>query len=181
MRRQTSGVRLAGSLPLAVGLLVAAVPAQQRADANWSNISADMSSTRSTTLDQINPSNFEQLEVAWEWTENLPAINARGYGLTFGLHTRIDSRVQEVTEAIHVGNIYVTRNQVGATVGSQPFGGEGMSGSGPKAGGPLYLPRFFAPAVPQPGTAWQGTDSAERLAKELASPPAAPAPFLTKK
>ncbi|MFC0201201.1 bifunctional proline dehydrogenase/L-glutamate gamma-semialdehyde dehydrogenase PutA [Paracoccus rhizosphaerae] len=104
------------------------------------------------------------------------AINARGYGLTFGLHTRIDSRVQEVTEAIHVGNIYVNRNQVGATVGSQPFGGEGLSGTGPKAGGPLYLPRFFAPDVTQPGTTWQGADSADRLARELASPPAAPAP-----
>ncbi|HRM73199.1 MAG TPA: bifunctional proline dehydrogenase/L-glutamate gamma-semialdehyde dehydrogenase PutA, partial [Paracoccus sp. (in: a-proteobacteria)] len=60
-------------------------------------------------------------------------INARGYGLTFGLHTRIDSRVQEVTEAIHAGNIYVNRNQIGAVVGSQPFGGEGLSGTGPKA------------------------------------------------
>ena len=73
-------------------------------------------------------------------------INDRGYGLTFGLHTRIDSRVEQVTAKIHVGNIYVNRNQVGATVGSQPFGGEGLSGTGPKAGGPLYLPRFFAPA-----------------------------------
>ncbi|PPJ44318.1 hypothetical protein C0075_27335, partial [Rhizobium sp. KAs_5_22] len=51
-------------------------------------------------------------------------INARGFGLTFGLHTRIDSRVQEVSDAIHVGNIYVNRNQIGAVVGSQPFGGE---------------------------------------------------------
>ncbi|WP_108502940.1 bifunctional proline dehydrogenase/L-glutamate gamma-semialdehyde dehydrogenase PutA [Paracoccus indicus] len=75
-------------------------------------------------------------------------INACGYGLTFGLHTRIDSRVEQVTAKIHVGNVYVNRNQVGATVGSQPFGGEGLSGTGPKAGGPLYLPRFFAPAVP---------------------------------
>ncbi|MFG6079581.1 bifunctional proline dehydrogenase/L-glutamate gamma-semialdehyde dehydrogenase PutA [Paracoccus litorisediminis] len=74
------------------------------------------------------------------------AINARGYGLTFGLHTRIDARVQEVSEAIHAGNIYVNRNQIGAVVGSQPFGGEGLSGTGPKAGGPLYLQRFYAPA-----------------------------------
>jgi RHH-type proline utilization regulon transcriptional repressor/proline dehydrogenase/delta 1-pyrroline-5-carboxylate dehydrogenase len=81
-------------------------------------------------------------------------INARGYGLTFGLHTRIDSRVQEVTEAIHAGNIYVNRNQIGAVVGSQPFGGEGLSGTGPKAGGPLYLARFFAPEPVMPGTEW---------------------------
>ncbi len=75
------------------------------------------------------------------------AINAKGFGLTFGLHTRIDTRVQEVSEAIKVGNIYVNRNQIGAVVGSQPFGGEGLSGTGPKAGGPLYLARFFAPEV----------------------------------
>ncbi|WP_265500933.1 bifunctional proline dehydrogenase/L-glutamate gamma-semialdehyde dehydrogenase PutA [Paracoccus beibuensis] len=104
------------------------------------------------------------------------AINGRGYGLTFGLHTRIDSRVQEVTEAINVGNIYVNRNQVGATVGSQPFGGEGLSGTGPKAGGPLYLPRFFAPATPKAGAPWRTADSHDRLAGELASPPPAPAP-----
>ncbi|MEO8531874.1 MAG: L-glutamate gamma-semialdehyde dehydrogenase, partial [Deltaproteobacteria bacterium] len=70
------------------------------------------------------------------------AINARGYGLTFGLHTRIDDRVQQIVERLHVGNIYVNRNQIGAIVGSQPFGGEGLSGTGPKAGGPLYLTRF---------------------------------------
>ena len=72
-------------------------------------------------------------------------INATGYGLTFGLHTRIDDRVQHVTEAIHAGNIYVNRNQIGAIVGSQPFGGEGLSGTGPKAGGPNYMARFCAP------------------------------------
>ncbi len=70
------------------------------------------------------------------------AINARGYGLTFGLHTRIDDRVQQIVERLRVGNVYVNRNQIGAIVGSQPFGGEGLSGTGPKAGGPLYLTRF---------------------------------------
>jgi RHH-type proline utilization regulon transcriptional repressor/proline dehydrogenase/delta 1-pyrroline-5-carboxylate dehydrogenase len=80
-------------------------------------------------------------------------INARGFGLTFGLHTRIDERVQNISEAIHAGNIYVNRNQIGAVVGSQPFGGEGLSGTGPKAGGPLYLGRFFAP---EPGLAEAG-------------------------
>ena len=75
----------------------------------------------------------------------MAAINARGYGLTFGLHTRIDNRVQEVVEAMHVGNLYVNRNQIGAVVGSQPFGGEGLSGTGPKAGGPDYVPRLAAP------------------------------------
>jgi RHH-type proline utilization regulon transcriptional repressor/proline dehydrogenase/delta 1-pyrroline-5-carboxylate dehydrogenase len=69
-------------------------------------------------------------------------INAKGYGLTFGLHTRIDARVQHVVDAVHAGNFYVNRNQIGAVVGSQPFGGEGLSGTGPKAGGPNYLRRF---------------------------------------
>ena len=72
----------------------------------------------------------------------ISAINASGYGLTFGMHTRISSRVKRLAEIIHVGNIYVNRNQIGAVVGSQPFGGEGLSGTGPKAGGPHYLPRF---------------------------------------
>ncbi|TYB90060.1 bifunctional proline dehydrogenase/L-glutamate gamma-semialdehyde dehydrogenase PutA [Oceaniovalibus sp. ACAM 378] len=84
-------------------------------------------------------------------------INATGYGLTFGLHTRIDTRVQEVTDAIAAGNIYVNRNQIGAVVGSQPFGGEGLSGTGPKAGGPSYLPRFTAELPKDRGQA--GEDS----------------------
>ncbi len=69
-------------------------------------------------------------------------INATGYGLTFGLHTRIDDRVEQITSTLRVGNMYVNRNQIGAIVGSQPFGGEGLSGTGPKAGGPSYLPAF---------------------------------------
>ncbi|MFD0911585.1 bifunctional proline dehydrogenase/L-glutamate gamma-semialdehyde dehydrogenase PutA [Ruegeria arenilitoris] len=81
-------------------------------------------------------------------------INATGYGLTFGLHTRIDDRVQHVTEAIHAGNIYVNRNQIGAIVGSQPFGGEGLSGTGPKAGGPNYLARFCAPGRQVAAAEW---------------------------
>ena len=72
----------------------------------------------------------------------IAAINASGYGLTFGLHTRISSRVRQVSNTVHAGNIYINRNQIGAVVGSQPFGGEGLSGTGPKAGGPHYLPRF---------------------------------------
>jgi RHH-type proline utilization regulon transcriptional repressor/proline dehydrogenase/delta 1-pyrroline-5-carboxylate dehydrogenase len=72
------------------------------------------------------------------------AVNEQGYGLTFGMHTRVDSRVERVVKRIRVGNIYVNRNQIGAVVGTQPFGGEGLSGTGPKAGGPCYLPRFVA-------------------------------------
>lgn len=69
-------------------------------------------------------------------------INASGYGLTLGIQSRIDERINRVCSNAKVGNIYVNRNQIGAVVGVQPFGGEGKSGTGPKAGGPLYLQRF---------------------------------------
>ncbi len=71
-------------------------------------------------------------------------INDLGYGLTIGIQTRIDSRAQALARAAHVGNVYINRNQIGAVVGVQPFGGEGLSGTGPKAGGPHYLYRFCA-------------------------------------
>lgn len=69
-------------------------------------------------------------------------INASGYGLTMGLHTRISQTIALVSTRAHVGNLYVNRNMIGAVVGVQPFGGEGLSGTGPKAGGPLYVPRL---------------------------------------
>ncbi|MFQ5756836.1 MAG: bifunctional proline dehydrogenase/L-glutamate gamma-semialdehyde dehydrogenase PutA [Acidiferrobacterales bacterium] len=72
----------------------------------------------------------------------ISAINATGYGLTLGIHSRIDETVRYVRARAHVGNTYVNRNMIGATVGVQPFGGEGLSGTGPKAGGPHYLQRF---------------------------------------
>ena len=78
-------------------------------------------------------------------------INASGYGLTFGLHTRIDDRVEHITRRLNVGNLYVNRNQIGAIVGSQPFGGEGLSGTGPKAGGPHYVRRFKRFTLPEHG------------------------------
>jgi len=114
---------------------------------------------------------------AEEIDDVLAAINATGYGLTFGLHSRIDTRVQRVVERLHVGNIYVNRNQIGAVVGSQPFGGEGLSGTGPKAGGPHYLTRFTAApvlvAAPDPVVT-----SPEVAAKALAAPHILPAPIL---
>jgi len=74
----------------------------------------------------------------------LGQINGTGYGLTLGLHTRIDETIAKVVAMAHAGNVYVNRNMVGAVVGVQPFGGEGLSGTGPKAGGPLYLYRLLA-------------------------------------
>lgn len=78
-------------------------------------------------------------------------INASGYGLTFGLHTRLDETIAHVTSHIKAGNLYVNRNIIGAVVGVQPFGGRGLSGTGPKAGGPLYIGRLVrkAPIPPQ--------------------------------
>ena len=78
-------------------------------------------------------------------------INASGYGLTFGLHTRLDETIAHVTSRIKAGNLYVNRNIIGAVVGVQPFGGRGLSGTGPKAGGPLYIGRLVqrAPVPPQ--------------------------------
>ena len=71
-------------------------------------------------------------------------VNALGYGLTMGIQTRIDSRAHSLAAAAHIGNVYINRNTIGAVVGVQPFGGEGLSGTGPKAGGPHYLLRFCA-------------------------------------
>ncbi len=97
----------------------------------------------------------------------IDAINGTGYGLTFGLMTRIDDRVQHVTDRVHAGNIYVNRNQIGAIVGSQPFGGEGLSGTGPKAGGPFYVDRFRHIATASQSGDWAGHDSADRVQTAL--------------
>ncbi|WP_237151940.1 trifunctional transcriptional regulator/proline dehydrogenase/L-glutamate gamma-semialdehyde dehydrogenase [Oryzibacter oryziterrae] len=93
-------------------------------------------------------------------------INATGYGLTFGLHTRIDETIEHVTSRVAAGNLYVNRNVIGAVVGLQPFGGRGLSGTGPKAGGPLYLGRLVTPPPEQPlGT----TSAAKPLTDSLAA------------
>ncbi|MCG8518112.1 MAG: bifunctional proline dehydrogenase/L-glutamate gamma-semialdehyde dehydrogenase PutA [Pseudomonadales bacterium] len=92
------------------------------------------------------------------------AVNAKGYGLTFGIHSRVDHRVDRIARRIKVGNTYVNRNQIGAIVGSQPFGGEGLSGTGPKAGGPQYVRRFM-----KAGTESRAADSSAKAvdAKQL--------------
>ncbi len=93
------------------------------------------------------------------------AVNATGYGLTFGIHTRIDETIERVVARVGAGNVYVNRNLIGAVVGVQPFGGHGLSGTGPKAGGPLYVRRLLSarprrtalPPGPPPlaAVAWQ--------------------------
>jgi RHH-type proline utilization regulon transcriptional repressor/proline dehydrogenase/delta 1-pyrroline-5-carboxylate dehydrogenase len=95
--------------------------------------------------------------------EVVQQINALGYGLTLGVQTRIDSRAQRIADLARVGNVYVNRNMIGAVVGVQPFGGEGLSGTGPKAGGPHYLYRFCAEQTVTVNTAAAG-GNAELLA-----------------
>ena len=93
----------------------------------------------------------------------IDAVNKSGFGLTFGLHSRIDARVAGLSAKARAGNLYVNRNQIGAVVGSQPFGGEGLSGTGPKAGGDRYVRRFCAvPAPPQPSEPDSAPVSAKR-------------------
>jgi RHH-type proline utilization regulon transcriptional repressor/proline dehydrogenase/delta 1-pyrroline-5-carboxylate dehydrogenase len=90
----------------------------------------------------------------------LDAINETGYGLTLGIHSRIDTTVERIRRRMRVGNVYVNRNQIGAVVGVQPFGGEGLSGTGPKAGGPHYLPRFATERVLSVDTTAAGGNAA---------------------
>jgi RHH-type proline utilization regulon transcriptional repressor/proline dehydrogenase/delta 1-pyrroline-5-carboxylate dehydrogenase len=97
----------------------------------------------------------------------LAQINATGYGLTGGVHSRIDETIDRVAARVQAGNLYVNRNMVGAVVGVQPFGGEGLSGTGPKAGGPLYLLRLLAR---------KPLDAAKRAAQTLGGAEALPPP-----
>ena len=93
---------------------------------------------------------------AADWRRCLADIRASGFGLTLGVQSRIGRRTEEVAALSRVGNLYVNRDMVGAVVGTQPFGGEGLSGTGPKAGGPNYLPRFAVERVVTVNTAATG-------------------------
>ncbi|WP_296281338.1 bifunctional proline dehydrogenase/L-glutamate gamma-semialdehyde dehydrogenase PutA [Pseudoxanthomonas sp.] len=100
-----------------------------------------------TSLDQLHKEIFGPALHVVRWKADqldavIDQINATGYGLTLGVHSRIDETVDRIAARVKVGNVYVNRNQIGAVVGVQPFGGQGLSGTGPKAGGPHYLPRF---------------------------------------
>jgi RHH-type proline utilization regulon transcriptional repressor/proline dehydrogenase/delta 1-pyrroline-5-carboxylate dehydrogenase len=90
----------------------------------------------------------------------LDAISATGYGLTLGIHSRIDDTVDTIVARLRTGNVYVNRNMIGAVVGVQPFGGFGLSGTGPKAGGPYYLTRFATEQTLTINTAAAGGNAA---------------------
>lgn len=109
----------------------------------------------------INISNLNQLQhevfgpvlhvlvyPAGQSTAIVEQINATGFALTFGIHSRVQSEIERWADSIRAGNVYINRNMVGAVVGSQPFGGNGLSGTGPKAGGPLYLPYLMGDTAP---------------------------------
>lgn len=95
------------------------------------------------------------------------AVNATGYGLTFGLYSRINKTIETAFDCVRAGNIYANRNQIGAIVGSQPFGGEGLSGTGPKAGGPNYLARFRRTPAPPATARWSGPADPDHLARDI--------------
>jgi RHH-type proline utilization regulon transcriptional repressor/proline dehydrogenase/delta 1-pyrroline-5-carboxylate dehydrogenase len=98
------------------------------------------------SIDEVGAEIFGPVLQVVRWSGDplavVDAVNSLGYGLTFGIQTRIDSRASAMAARAHIGNVYVNRNTIGAVVGVQPFGGEGLSGTGPKAGGPHYLYRF---------------------------------------
>ncbi|MDD5030655.1 MAG: bifunctional proline dehydrogenase/L-glutamate gamma-semialdehyde dehydrogenase PutA, partial [Rhodoferax sp.] len=104
-----------------------------------------------------------------ELPQVLDAINATGYGLTFGVHSRIDETIAKVTQRIQAGNVYVNRNLVGAVVGVQPFGGMGLSGTGPKAGGPLYLYRLLQPSSGTPNPALRALNQSSACRPSVAA------------
>ena len=95
----------------------------------------------------------------------LESIDRKGFGLTLGIHSRITSRIDAIVARMPTGNVYVNRNMIGAVVGTQPFGGCGLSGTGPKAGGPNYLRRFATEQVVTVNTAAAG-GNASLLARE---------------
>ena len=110
---------------------------------------------------------------AEELDEVVERINNSGYGLTLGVHSRVDERMDRICTQAQVGNIYLNRNQIGAVVGVQPFGGEGLSGTGPKAGGPLYLYRFSTQTAEPIGMLTEpGKHNIQRLAHLVEQAPA---------
>jgi RHH-type transcriptional regulator, proline utilization regulon repressor / proline dehydrogenase / delta 1-pyrroline-5-carboxylate dehydrogenase len=116
---------------------------------------------RSASIDDLNAEWFGPILHVATWpagklVETVERINAKGFGLTMGLHSRIARTAEEVEALARVGNLYVNRSMIGAIVGSQPFGGEGLSGTGPKAGGPHYLARFCTERVTSTDTTSAG-------------------------
>jgi RHH-type proline utilization regulon transcriptional repressor/proline dehydrogenase/delta 1-pyrroline-5-carboxylate dehydrogenase len=116
-------------------------------------------------IDRLTDEIFGPIVHAVSWRADqldtlIDQVNAFGYGLTLGIHSRVDATVDRIVSRTRVGNVYVNRNMIGAVVGMQPFGGEGLSGTGPKAGGPNYLPRFAVERTLSVNTAAAGGNAA---------------------
>jgi RHH-type proline utilization regulon transcriptional repressor/proline dehydrogenase/delta 1-pyrroline-5-carboxylate dehydrogenase len=120
----------------------ASLPAQLERGRFFMPLAVEVASLRSVHREVFGPMLHIVRYRAEELHACIDTINALGYGLTLGIHTRIDSVAERIAAAARVGNVYINRNMIGAVVGVQPFGGMGLSGTGPKAGGPHYLQRF---------------------------------------
>jgi RHH-type transcriptional regulator, proline utilization regulon repressor / proline dehydrogenase / delta 1-pyrroline-5-carboxylate dehydrogenase len=118
------------------------LPDSARGGRFFAPLAVEVASLRSLEREVFGPIVHVVRYRAAELDKVVDAVNAMGYGLTLGVHTRIDSVAQRIASRARVGNVYVNRNMIGAVVGVQPFGGTGLSGTGPKAGGPHYLNRF---------------------------------------
>ncbi|HEY8191921.1 MAG TPA: bifunctional proline dehydrogenase/L-glutamate gamma-semialdehyde dehydrogenase PutA [Alphaproteobacteria bacterium] len=141
------------------GKLIAAVPLDEKfknAGSFFAPCAYEIGSIRELEREVFGPVLHVVRFRAQDIDKVIADINSSGYGLTFGLHTRIGSVMKRVTGAVRAGNAYVNRAMIGAVVGVQPFGGQGLSGTGPKAGGPHYLPRFATERVTSTDTTRQG-------------------------
>jgi RHH-type proline utilization regulon transcriptional repressor/proline dehydrogenase/delta 1-pyrroline-5-carboxylate dehydrogenase len=118
------------------------LPESARGGRFFAPLAVEVASLKSLEREVFGPIVHVVRYKASELDSVVDAVNAMGYGLTLGVHTRIDSVAQRIASRARVGNVYVNRNMIGAVVGVQPFGGTGLSGTGPKAGGPHYLNRF---------------------------------------
>lgn len=140
-----------------IGKLIAACPMPDNLPGHYfTPVAYEISSIKQLEREVFGPILHVIRYKAGDIQKVIDDVNATGYGLTFGLHTRIGTTIKTVTEAVDAGNLYVNRTMIGAVVGVQPFGGQGISGTGPKAGGPHYLPRFATEKVVSIDTTRQG-------------------------
>jgi RHH-type transcriptional regulator, proline utilization regulon repressor / proline dehydrogenase / delta 1-pyrroline-5-carboxylate dehydrogenase len=126
----------------------------------------ELSNARDLTEEVFGPTLHVVRWRAGELDQLVRDIAASGYGLTLGIHSRIETNVRRIIAGLDNGNVYVNRSMIGAVVGTQPFGGSGLSGTGPKAGGPNYVRRFAIEQVVSINTAAAGGNAALLTAEE---------------
>jgi RHH-type proline utilization regulon transcriptional repressor/proline dehydrogenase/delta 1-pyrroline-5-carboxylate dehydrogenase len=138
--------------------LIAETPCEERQGCFLAPVAFEVGSIRDLPGERFGPILHVARFAIGDLERVLDDVEATGYGLTMGLHTRVEARAEAVRRRAAVGNLYVNRNIIGAVVGVQPFGGEGLSGTGPKAGGPHTLLRFATERVCTINTAAAGGD-----------------------